>query len=73
MIGPKKKPQDFGFKKGDTHIIVNDISEIAKAFSFDGKLLWEVPALARQKATLPRQLHDQLHGHSRAVTQNCPT
>jgi hypothetical protein len=47
MIGPKKKPQDFGFKKGDTHIIVNDISEIAKAFSFDGKLLWEVPALAR--------------------------
>jgi hypothetical protein len=47
MIGPKKKPQDFGFKSGDTHIIVNDISEIAKAFSFDGKLLWEVPALAR--------------------------
>jgi hypothetical protein len=47
MIGPKKKPQDFGFKKGDSHIIVNDIVETAKAFSFDGKLLWEVPALAR--------------------------
>ena len=47
MIGPKKKPQDFGFKKGDSHIIVNDISETAKAFDFDGKLLWEVPALAR--------------------------
>ena len=47
MISPKKKPQDFGFKKGDTHIIVNDISETAKAFSFEGKLLWEVPALAR--------------------------
>jgi hypothetical protein len=47
MVGPKKKPQDFGFKKGDTHIIVNDISETAKAFSFEGKLLWEVPALAR--------------------------
>jgi hypothetical protein len=47
MIGPKKKPQDFGFKKGDSHIIVNDISETAKAFSFEGKLLWEVPALAR--------------------------
>ncbi len=30
MIGPKKKPQDFGFKSGDTHIIVNDISEKAK-------------------------------------------
>jgi hypothetical protein len=47
MISPKKKPQDFGFKKGDTHIIVNDISETAKAFSFEGKLLWEAPALAR--------------------------
>lgn len=47
MIGPKKKPQDFGFKKGDSHIIVNDVTETAKAFSFEGKLLWEVPALAR--------------------------
>jgi hypothetical protein len=47
MIGPKKKPQDFGFKKGDSHIIVNDIIETAKAFDFSGKLLWEVKALAR--------------------------
>jgi hypothetical protein len=47
MIGPKKKPQDFGFKSGDTHIIVNDISETAKAYDFTGKLLWELPALAR--------------------------
>lgn len=47
MIGPKKKPQDFGFKKGDTHLIVNDITEKVKAFDFEGKLLWELPALAR--------------------------
>lgn len=47
MIGPKKRPQDFGFKQGDSHVIVNDISETAKAFSFDGRLLWEVPCLAR--------------------------
>ena len=47
MIGPKKKPQDFGFKKGDSHLIVNDITEKVKAFNFDGKLLWEVKALAR--------------------------
>lgn len=47
MIGPKKKPQDFGFKKGDSHLIVNDITEKVKAFSFEGKLLWELPALAR--------------------------
>ncbi len=40
MIGPTKRPQDFGFKQGDSHIVVNDISETAKAYSFDGKLLW---------------------------------
>lgn len=47
MIGPTKRPQDFGFKTGDHHIIVNDISENAKAFNYDGKLIWEVPCLAR--------------------------
>lgn len=47
MIGPKKTPKDFGFKKGDSHLVVNDITEKVKAFSFEGKLLWELPALAR--------------------------
>jgi len=47
MIGPAKRPQDFGFKKGDFHLIVNDISETMKAFSYEGKLLWEIPCLAR--------------------------
>jgi hypothetical protein len=47
MIGPKKRPQDFGFKAGDHHLIVNDITETIKAFNFDGKLLWELPCLAR--------------------------
>lgn len=47
MIGPKKKPQDFGFKAGDHHLIVNDITETIKAFAFNGKLLWELPCLAR--------------------------
>jgi hypothetical protein len=47
MVGPSKRPQDFGFKKGDSHLIVNDIVETMKAFSFEGKLLWEVPCLAR--------------------------
>ena len=47
MIGPKKRPQDFGFKEGDSHLIVNDASETMKAFAFGGKLLWEVPCLAR--------------------------
>lgn len=47
MIGPKKRPQDFGFKPGDSHLIVNDANETMKAFSYEGKLLWEIPCLAR--------------------------
>lgn len=47
MIGPKKRPQDFGFKTGDSHLIVNDITEKIKGFDFTGKLLWELPCLAR--------------------------
>lgn len=51
MIGPKKKPQDFGFKEGDSHLIVNDITETMKAYSFGGKFLWEIPCLARGQGT----------------------
>lgn len=47
LVGPKKRPQDFGFTKGDSHLIVNDAVETMKAFSFEGKLLWEAPCLAR--------------------------
>jgi hypothetical protein len=47
LAGPKKRPQDFGFKAGDSHLIVNDASERMKAFSFQGKLLWEIDCLAR--------------------------
>jgi hypothetical protein len=47
MIGPKKRPHDFGFKPGDSHLIVNDAVETMKAFSYEGKLLWEIPCLAR--------------------------
>lgn len=47
MVGPSKRPQDCGFKAGDTHLIVNDITERAKAYDFKGNLLWEVPCLAR--------------------------
>jgi hypothetical protein len=47
MIGPKKRPQDFGFKQGDSHLIVNDAVETMKAYAHGGKLLWEIPCLAR--------------------------
>ena len=47
LVGPKKRPQDFGFAVNDSHLIVNDQKETMKAFSFEGKLLWEIPCLAR--------------------------
>lgn len=47
LIKPAKRPHDFGFKKKDSHLIVNDESETVKAFSFEGELLWSLPALAR--------------------------
>lgn len=47
MIGPKKTPNDFGFKAGDHHIVVNDAVETAKCYDHTGKLLWERPCLAR--------------------------
>ena len=47
LVGPKKRPQDFGFKEGDYHIIVNDQSEKMKAYDSSGKLLWEAYCLAR--------------------------
>ena len=47
MVGPTKTPQDFGIKEGDSHLVVNDATETVKAYSFGGRLLWEVPCLAR--------------------------
>lgn len=47
MIGPKKSPHEFGFKEGDYHLVINDMSETVKAFAFGGRLLWRLPALAR--------------------------
>lgn len=47
LIGPKKTPRDFSFTELDSHIIVNDRTERAKAYRHDGFLLWDKPALAR--------------------------
>jgi hypothetical protein len=46
IISPRAKPQQHGFKKGDTHLVVNAASKTAKAYSFEGKLLFEIPCLA---------------------------
>lgn len=42
---PKTKPQDYGFKAGDYHLVANAGSKTIKAYDFSGKLLWERPAL----------------------------
>ncbi len=47
MVGPSKTPQDFGFTVSDSHVVVNDGSETAKAYNSSGALLWEIPCLAR--------------------------
>ena len=47
LTGPTKKPQDFGFKPGDTHLVVNDAAETLQAFAFGGAQLFTIPALAR--------------------------
>ncbi|MGL4947088.1 MAG: L,D-transpeptidase [Cetobacterium sp.] len=46
LTAPLKKPQQFGFKKGDTHLVVNAATKTAKAYDHNGKLLWVLPCLA---------------------------
>lgn len=43
---PNRKPREFGFKRGDTHIVVDATNKTAKAYDFDGKLLWTIPCMA---------------------------
>jgi hypothetical protein len=46
LNSPRTKPQNYGFKKGDYHVVVNAATANAKIFSFEGKLLYTVPCLA---------------------------
>jgi hypothetical protein len=47
LNSPRTKPQSYGFKKGDYHVVLNAVSNTAKAYTFEGKLLWEVPCLLK--------------------------
>lgn len=47
LIGPQKRPHDFGFKQGDTHLVVNDEVQTMTAWAYGGVRLFKVPALAR--------------------------
>lgn len=45
IYAPTEQPKQHGFKEGDTHLVVNAVSRTAKAYNFEGQLLWELPAL----------------------------
>lgn len=47
MVGPTKRPENFGFKPGDSHLLVNDANGKATAYSYEGIKRWEAPCLAR--------------------------
>jgi GH24 family phage-related lysozyme (muramidase) len=47
LVGPKKRPQDCGFKPGDTHLIVNDHTEKMDAYNSSGNRMWQISCLAR--------------------------
>ena len=47
LIGPQKKPQEFGLQGNDLHLVVNDQSETCKVFLGNGLQLDTHAALAR--------------------------
>lgn len=47
LVGPKRKPQEFGMGWSDHHLVVNDEAETATLFRGDGTLVKRMPALAR--------------------------
>lgn len=46
LIAPLKKPQQFGFKTGDTHMVVNAATQKITAYDHTGKKLWVKPCMA---------------------------
>jgi hypothetical protein len=47
LTGPTKRPHDFGFKQGDSHLVVNDDTQTLTAWDFNGRKLFLLPCLAR--------------------------
>jgi hypothetical protein len=47
LVGPTKTPHQFGFKSGDSHLLVNDKTETLRAFDFEGVNLFTIHCLAR--------------------------
>lgn len=46
VTSPSRRPQEFGFRVGDHHLVISAPNRTCKAFSFSGTKLWERPCLA---------------------------
>jgi hypothetical protein len=46
LTAPNRKPQQFGFAKGDSHLVVNSATKRITAYDFSGNELWTRPCLA---------------------------
>jgi hypothetical protein len=46
LTAPIRKPSEFGFKKGDTYVLVDADKAVAKAFDFDGNQVFAIPCTA---------------------------
>lgn len=47
IVAPKRRPQEFDFRPGDYHLVVNSATMTAKAYTYEGKLMWEIPCLTQ--------------------------
>lgn len=45
LHSPGITPHQFGFRKGDYHLVANAQSKKMNGFTFEGKLLWEINCL----------------------------
>jgi hypothetical protein len=50
LTAPVRKPSEFGFKDGDTYVLVNASTQVAKAFDFHGNQLFAIECMATGQA-----------------------
>jgi hypothetical protein len=46
LTAPIRKPSEFGFKSGDTYVLVDADKAVAKAFDFEGNQVFAIPCTA---------------------------
>jgi hypothetical protein len=46
LVKPIRKPSEFGFKQGDTYVLVDADAAVARAFDFDGNQVFAIDCIA---------------------------